>query len=230
MDRMQCEQFAELVHALVRLELLDTDLRERAYAHARICSSCVVLLEEAQTLAETSEALRESSVDRQAPLRVEAALLTAFRERDIGSKVRSRSIGYLYIAAAACLLIAGLIGYAKWSHTTTQRSESARSADAVRNGVAADVAVDVNSQAGVALPEAGSDSPADADQMANFVPVPFADESTPDDPGVIVRVQVTRAALGKLGYQVERGKGKELVNADFLVGEDGWPRAVRLEQ
>ncbi len=83
---------------------------------------------------------------------------------------------------------------------------------------------------GVALPEAKNDSANDADQLANFVPVPFADEATADDPGVIVRVQLTRAALGKLGYQVEQGKGKELVQADVLVGEDGWPRAVRLEQ
>ncbi len=82
----------------------------------------------------------------------------------------------------------------------------------------------------MALPEAKNDSANDSDQLANFVPVPFADEATMDDPGVIVRVQLTRAALGKLGYQVEQGKGKELVQADVLVGEDGWPRAVRLEQ
>ena len=230
MDRLSCEQFHDLVHALVRLELLDTELREQAFAHARICVDCDSLLAETRTLADASDAILQSTGRLEAPLFVETGLLVAFREQHAKSHNRKRMANFAAVAAAACLLVAGLAGYVELSRTASRKNQGAGNSQASQTRQDASAAAQSFSGSGVALPEAKNDSANDADQLANFVPVPFADESTPDDPGVIVRVQLTRAALGKLGYQVEKGKGKELVQADVLVGEDGWPRAVRLEQ
>jgi hypothetical protein len=229
-DRLSCEQFAEHVHALVRLELLDTDLREQAFAHARICGNCSLQLVEAQALAEASDVVRESANKLETPLFVEAGLLLAFRDQHAKSRAHKRTTNFIAVAAAACLLVAGLFGYAQWSRIASQKNQTTNSARGTQTTPNSLAASQFAAGTGVMLPEAKNDSANDADQLANFIPVPFADEATADDPGVIVRVQLTRAALGKLGYQVEQGKGKELVQADVLVGEDGWPRAVRLER
>jgi hypothetical protein len=227
---MSCEQFEGLVHPLVRLDLLDTDLREKAFAHARICADCNARLSDAQALAEASDAARQSSIGFQTPLYVEAGLMLAYREQNGQIAGRKRTANFVAVAAAACILVVGVARYAEWSRTTSRQNHVAGSAQGLQPAQNATALAPSSSQQGVLLPEAQKDSPNDADQLANFVPVPFSEETNPDDPGVIVRVQLTRAALGKLGYQVEQGKGKELVQADVLVGEDGWPRAVRLEQ
>ncbi len=92
-----CEQFSEHVHALVRLELLDTDLRERAFAHARICGNCSSQLVEAQALAEASDKLRDSASRLETPLFVEAGLLLAFRGQhgEISRSQREQQISLL---------------------------------------------------------------------------------------------------------------------------------------
>jgi hypothetical protein len=65
---------------------------------------------------------------------------------------------------------------------------------------------------------------------SDFVPVPFTGAITADDPGMIVRVQLTRASLAQLGYPVAETPDEDLILADVLVGEDGWPRGVKLIQ
>ena len=65
---------------------------------------------------------------------------------------------------------------------------------------------------------------------SDFVPVPFTGAITADDPGMIVRVQLTRSSLAQLGYPVAETPDEDLILADVLVGEDGWPRGVKLIQ
>jgi hypothetical protein len=65
---------------------------------------------------------------------------------------------------------------------------------------------------------------------SDFVPVPFTSGIEPDDPGMVVRVQLTRASLSELGYPIAETPDEDLILADVLVGEDGWPRAVKLVQ
>jgi hypothetical protein len=47
---------------------------------------------------------------------------------------------------------------------------------------------------------------------------------------MIVRVQLTRSSLAQLGYPVAETPDEDLIPADVLVGEDGWPRGVKLIQ
>ena len=64
----------------------------------------------------------------------------------------------------------------------------------------------------------------------DFVQLPYADAIGPEDLGMVVRVQLTRASLAQLGYPVAETPDEDLILADVLVGEDGWPRGVKLIQ
>jgi hypothetical protein len=67
-------------------------------------------------------------------------------------------------------------------------------------------------------------------EVADFVPVPFTDTMGPEDPGMVVRVQLTRSSLADLGYPVAEMPDDDFIRADVLVGVDGWPRGVKLAQ
>ncbi len=56
MEEMTCLQFEEIVHGLVRLEILDVAARDRAFDHAAECAGCAALLADVQTLTEISDA------------------------------------------------------------------------------------------------------------------------------------------------------------------------------
>jgi hypothetical protein len=87
---------------------------------------------------------------------------------------------------------------------------------------------DVMSPAGAAVVV---DAPGSETYVASdFVPVPFTGTIAADDPGMVVRVQLTRASLAQLGYPVVETPDEGLILADVLVGEDGWPRGVKLIQ
>jgi hypothetical protein len=78
---------------------------------------------------------------------------------------------------------------------------------------------------------AGVNSAATEPYLASdFVPVPFTGAISSDDPGMVVRVQLTRSSLAQLGYPVAETPDEDLIFADVLVGEDGWPRGVKLIQ
>ena len=78
--------------------------------------------------------------------------------------------------------------------------------------------------------ETAGETPAGTYVASDFVPVPFTGTINADDPGMIVRVQLTRASLAQLGYPVAETPDEDLILADVLVGEDGWPRGVKLIQ
>lgn len=218
---MNCAEFNELVHSLVRYELLDIDLRERALLHADACASCAARLGNAQVLADATEFAGTAVCTDKAPIRVAAAVFGEYRRihqpRHLGARVARWALA---AAATVALAFGGWFGYTRWQ-SNDRVSSPAR---VNRNPVEAN-----NSTANPAAQDANATS-ADSNLLADFEPVPFAGDFDSGDPAMIVHVQLTRAALGKLGYQVEKGKGKELLNADVLVGVDGWPRAVRVIQ
>ncbi|HET9402207.1 MAG TPA: hypothetical protein VFO34_14780 [Candidatus Acidoferrales bacterium] len=221
---MNCAEFNELVHSLVRYELLDIDLRERALLHADSCASCAARLGNAQALADATEFAGTAVCTEKAPVRVAAAVFGEYRRihrpRHVGTQVAKWALA---AAATFALAFGGWFGYSRWQ--SNDRVASPAPARVNRNPVEANN----SSTANPAAQDANATS-ADSNLLADFEPVPFADDFDSGDPAMIVHVQLTRAALGKLGYQVEKGKGKELVNADVLVGVDGWPRAVRVVQ
>jgi Zn-finger nucleic acid-binding protein len=70
------------------------------------------------------------------------------------------------------------------------------------------------------------------DEMAadsGFVPVPYALPLAQGEVVEVVRMDLTPAALARLGFVTQAGYPNE-VTADLAIGEDGLPRAVRLPE
>jgi hypothetical protein len=69
---------------------------------------------------------------------------------------------------------------------------------------------------------------ADSEYATAFVALPFSGETAPVGDEVVVRESLSPAALANLGLPVSEANAGENVLADFVVDEDGTPRAVRL--
>jgi hypothetical protein len=224
---MNCAEFQNVVHELARedaREVLGDAGAVMARFHAETCEPCAARLAEARSLV---EALKETAQDSRtlgAPAHLEARLTAAFREHQRGlersryrtTRLRLRWAEWTAIAAtAAVLVIAGAWNYSR-GHARNPNKANTNSISAAAN------ANDVVQQTAPVESAAVEDS--------DFVPVPYGEGLSPDDPGLVVRVSLTRSALGSLGYPVDEMNGADVVQADLLVGEDGLPRAVRLVQ
>jgi hypothetical protein len=68
---------------------------------------------------------------------------------------------------------------------------------------------------------------ASADDASKFTLLPGSLPAETDE-AAIVRVRMQRGALGALGLPVNVERANEWIQVDLLVGNDGWPQAVRL--
>jgi hypothetical protein len=78
---MSCQELETTINELARGQMTDATSRDKALAHATTCPRCAMQLEDQRTLSAGLRRLTVVSADEQAPPRVEAALLAAFREQ-----------------------------------------------------------------------------------------------------------------------------------------------------
>ena len=71
------------------------------------------------------------------------------------------------------------------------------------------------------------DGEARVEQLSEFIPVPGSEALPEPVDRVIIRVQMAKEDLRSYGFEIPAPVGKELVRAEFIVGEDGLARAVR---
>ena len=231
MNGMTCREFDEVVHAFVRMELLDVSAREAVIEHAAHCDNCAQRMGEAGVLAEVTQAVAASVRELGAPEDLEPVLRSIFRNQRWRRHVTLwRTFEWAAAGAAAAVLVMVL-----WMSSNRPKvqpspapkkdvsSQSRRPLDAQGPVVARP-----NETAEQSEPEVTTADAGEAYAMSDFVPVPFTDGISPDDAGMVVRVQLTRASLAELGYPVAEVPDEDLIRADVLVGEDGWPRGVRL--
>jgi hypothetical protein len=229
---MKCREFAGVVHELVRREQLDPAVAAIARAHAEACPHCGCRLAEAERLAGLVQTASAEGRRVVAPERLEQNLLGAFRREHASRRnieVHRRlgwrmALGWAGAGAAVALL----------SFVLLHRAPDRRPSPMVRAGAETPaVATPPTSQvATVAVARTPVNSARvrmqQAEYTSEFVPVPYSGEMAPGDSAVIVRVQVPRTALAELGYPIDELQSNSVVQADLLVGEDGWPRAVRI--
>ena len=229
---MNCADFENVVHDLARenaREVLGDAAAVMARFHAETCEACAARLAEARVLVQALRDAREDAGGLEAPERLEAKLVAAFREhhrslereRYRERRSRLRWAEWMGLAAAAVVLVGvGAWSFSRGHARVTKTSSSTVVTNAVNSGT--------NGAEGGAQQAAGVETAAAED--AGFVPVPYGEGLSADDSGLVVRVSMTRSALGSLGYPVDEMNGADVIQADLLVGEDGWPRAVRLVQ
>ena len=231
MKEMTCREFDEVVHGFVRMELLDVNAREAALEHAAHCELCSQRLADATSLAEASQVMVMVARGEQTPAHVEKVLLEAFRSHHRRNSWR-RTLEWVSVGAAAAVLLIFL-----WTGSGRPKGQSTPPAQknvSSQSGMPLDAKAPATPKQdevtpGVAAIVADA-SASESYAASDFVPVPFAGAITADDPGMIVRVQLTRSSLAQLGYPVAETPDEDLIPADVLVGEDGWPRGVKLIQ
>ena len=232
MKQLTCREFDEIVHGVVRVELLDVEAREAALEHTAHCRTCAERMAEAIALAEASEVLGRGVRDQETPHHVQTALLAAYRSHHRRSAWR-RSLEWATVGAAAAVLIVFLWtvgGRSKGQPSPAPRKDVSSQSAGPLDAKGSTSGSQAQAELTATNPDLVGSSPRQAYVASDFVPVPFTGAINSDDPGMIVRVQLTRASLAQLGYPVAETPDEDLIRADVLVGEDGWPRGVRLVQ
>lgn len=77
---MSCRNFETIITDLARGQMMEARAREDALAHMETCNHCAARFADEQTLTAGLRAVAASNASTQTPMRVEAALLSAFRQ------------------------------------------------------------------------------------------------------------------------------------------------------
>ena len=135
---MNCHDLEAVAGDLARGHLMDAAQREKALAHAASCACCASRLADERALAEGLRFVANAA-NQEAPARVEAALLAAFRQQRAAlpatSPARAATRRWLYAAAgvAAVALIVTLLALVASRTRGTQQPGSQK---AINPGVA----------------------------------------------------------------------------------------------
>ena len=193
-----------LVECARRGAELDGALKE----HLAACESCSTRWEAERALSGEFRAMRAQAMvsDRESQTRRDvraAALLVEFsrRKEPVMMPARAISWGWMLTAAAALLVAIG-IGYGIGMRARRQAIEPAPA------GVVYETIAD-----------------------GNFVALPYALPTVPGELVSIVHADLAPEELAGMGFDVDPallGDGSGVIQADVVVGEDGFPQAVRI--
>lgn len=217
---MDCEQFGEIVHDLLRSEALDPLVIESAFAHAESCPDCDALLEGTESLTASLHMLAAVSASEQAPASVEQRLLRDLERKRaaLAPSVYWRSLApaAISVAVAAALLISILL----FAHHTPWFSHPGQK-------VAGTAAIQSPQQ-----PEslsAVADTPAVDNENAadSFVPLSEAFDASTIENATVVRVVLSRAAIESFGLPINEDGDNQVV-ADLVLADDGVPQAIHV--
>ncbi len=168
-------------------------------------------------LDERLQALKQAMQGMSAPDRVEAAMVAAFRRRDV------RPVGRAWprwALAAAVIVVAGV--------ALLLNREPARQAPAP---AAPPVAVDQREAPGAIANAVPTPPPRRArprQAVQEFIPLVPDLTWGPGESAQVMRVSMPRSALQSFGLPVDETRAFETVRADIIVGQDMVARAIRV--
>ena len=102
---MNCQNFETMVNDLVRMQIMDSSVKERALAHSAECGTCSKRLDDERALSLGLQALAAEMKSVNAPDRVEEQLLTAFRSLAAQPRPNTTHRWRYWAAAAAAVLL-----------------------------------------------------------------------------------------------------------------------------
>jgi hypothetical protein len=109
---MSCQELETTIDELARGQMTDATSRDKALSHAASCAECATQLEDQRTLSAGLRRLAAVTAEEQAPLRVEASLLAAFREPRAGlapavaGSSRAAMRRWIYVGAGVAAAVA----------------------------------------------------------------------------------------------------------------------------
>ena len=230
---MDCKNFDSILEDLERDTSMPAGVRGQALQHAEDCAYCRARLTAARLLSLELGALAKDDERLQAPARVEARLLAAFRER-----TRRRSHGWWSLGWAAA---AAMVAIAVWlvaEHTSRNSGSSAGPkiqalvpAGTLHSASPAAAIKGQNETAEALAPGKSSRPVAQrvaADTASEFIAL--SPSSYPLGDGMVVRVELPRSAPALVGLPIPGGDVSGTVTADVVLGQDGMARAIRFVQ
>jgi hypothetical protein len=173
------------------------------HAHLAVCAACKTRWRNRRELEAGLRAVAASCRKLEAPARVEARLLTAFRAQSgiPARRTQRRWIPALTWAAAFAAMLA--LGFFLLQQ---------REPEAARSTVSHSVE------------RASLETPTD---MEGFIPLPNTEAVQANEEMGVVHVEVPRSAMLAVGLEVSADRAGEMVQADVMLGSDGVARAVR---
>lgn len=239
---MNCVEFSEIVHDVLRPEQPASDAVRCGLEHALLCDDCAALLAEERNLSDQLDDLADADRGLESPSRVEHILLAAFRELHPAPRAAMpvwRWVGALGLATAAVLIGAILLIHrpidgpaGPSAQPTTPRTESpALPLEASRlNATAPNADAQSTDQANLETASVQGQS----SEQFYAMPAAFSGESSDGDS--VLRVELPASALPSLGLEsspdaqadAASDDGSQMVTADVVVAEDGTLEAIRL--
>jgi hypothetical protein len=249
---MNCQEFDVIVVDLVRGNLKLTAARRDGMAHVSNCRGCVERLSQERVLSAGLQAWAESSGRIQAPERLEAALLAAFRAHAplrVAHRVTDSRPARLKLAAAGILILlgatlaflengrvrgpsapaAGKLSVSSTRAATQIESESERRP--VKETVQLRPAAQAKRQ--IARPAGARVASNRVEEITTgFIPLPYGSglnlwEAGPVGKIHLIRMRLPRSALLTTGLPMNEERADEPVLADVFFTEDGLARGIR---
>jgi len=231
---MNCEEFELRGLDLDRAEG-DVQEVQAAAKHAEVCIKCRALLESWREVKGDLRILRESTRLESAPARVEMRLKQELRTRREARVPRST----VAIAGWALAAAAVLVGAVSWGTSRRTHHQEVTRHEATVPSASAPISVFPEKDAlateresrvrGEPKKRSGRRESAIAkdDDTGKFTLLPGSWPAETEE-AAVVRVRMQRGALGALGLPVNQELAGEWIQVDLLVGNDGFPQAVRL--
>lgn len=227
---MDCKHFDSMLEDLERDTSLPAGARDQALQHAENCAYCRTRLAAARLLSLELRALAKDDENLQAPARVEASLLGAFRERTWRRSRAWWSLGWAG-AAASVVIAAWVLAEHPWRGSGSSagpKIQAVAPAGSLHSASPAS-AIKGQNQTAEALALGKSSRPVPrrvaADTASDFIAL--SPSSYPLGDGMVVRVELPRSAPALVGLPIPGGDVSGTVTADVVLGQDGMARAIR---
>ena len=246
---MNCKDFGNMIHQLVSGRVANRTKQLEALEHAGHCLWCARRLDDESKLTERLQAFAGSIQGQRAPMRVEAELLQAFRERKPGEGTKlfgpawrriwrgaAWGLAFAAMAATAWIMIIEWPRLHRGTSAPPSRvagsrpqvsSDASRAYDTPGSGATlksdarAEVAPIRNSQRSVPEESAG-------EAATDFISLGTCDDSQCMEEATLVRVALPAEALLAFGLGTDNEYAPDAtVQADVALGSNGVPFAIR---
>jgi hypothetical protein len=234
---MNCSQFGEVAHDVDRAGALAGPLWVETISHADECPSCSSVLDRVRALNAALRGLAEQDRGALPSAQVEAALRTIFRQRramQVHARAWRRWIwaGAAAVIVAAVLIVLTLRPGAKLGTPLAAHAPARTNSPAIQPPTATQPREQAQAVPQQSAGENTLNSPrpaqdSDAESAEDFVPLPDSLPLLPAEEASVVRVRMRRGSLNAFGLQINEERAADLIQVEFLVAEDGTPRAVR---
>ena len=257
---MNCEDFNEIIDELADYLPVDVTTRDAGVSHAALCADCAANLANARAVSSTlllaagAESENAPVTIKDNLLAAFAAhQLTAPAPDKVVPISSRRRLGWwtaAAVAVAAAIVFAVMLPVWKGTPTTNSQPSIAvktppvetprdtpRTGDkpVVPRGTAEKVNVTVATKRRVLREKTRRVITPDTNETvarntSEYIPLTYLASATAMDTGTIVRVQLSRAALMRLGVPISVEGSSDSIRADVVIGDDGVARAIRLVQ